>query len=279
MLKRNKFSITYPESSVKYTNLFKGVHDQVHVQMPSLNINHEDLVFPESINIHMFAERFLHLPFKGLLGDGSNFKKLTLDFTNKTGEFGTIYSEKFVGSKEAFEDQNCNFILMKPGERAFIPQDAIVVEKKPIRECAVRSLFVLGKTSFSGEIPSGPGHIPEGKVTLSMTSLGSNKPKDIFNVIMSRNEEILDEISEIFKSDWFNKKLVDNDNVCYLEGKYFPQLNVISDICPNLYIKLNTADDYNSNQYITLRVVTTDGFQEAVEKVRMNFRKLKLTEA
>lgn len=278
MLKRNKFSITYPEATVKYINLFKGVHDQVLVQMPRINIDHDDIIFPESMSIHMFAERFLHLPFKGLLGDGSNYSKLSLDFTNKTEEFGTIYSDKFTGAKEAFEDQNCNFIMMKPGERAFIPQDAVVVERKPIRECAVRSLFVLGKITFSGSIPSGPGDVPEGTVSMAMTSLGSLKPKDIFKAIMDRNEEILDEISEIFKSDWFAKKLADNDNVCTLEGKFFPQLNVISDICPNLYIKLNTADDFNSNQYITLRVITTEGFQDAIEKVRSNFRKIKLVE-
>jgi hypothetical protein len=200
---------------------------------------------------------------------------LSIDFTNKTEEFGTIYSSKFTGAKEAFEDQNCNFIMMKPGERAFIPQDAILVEKKPIRECAVRSLFILGKITFSGSTPSGPGDVPSGAVSVAMTTLGSLKPKDVFKAVMDRNEEILDELSDIFKSEQFNKKLADNDNVYYLEGKYFPQLNVISDICPNLYIKLNTADDFNSNQYITLRVVTTEGFTDAIEKVRANFRKIK----
>jgi hypothetical protein len=100
---------------------------------------------------------------------------------------------------------------------------------------------------------------------------GLNSPSKTESLVQA----ILDELSDIFKSEQFNKKLADNDNVYYLEGKYFPQLNVISDICPNLYIKLNTADDFNSNQYITLRVVTTEGFTDAIEKVRANFRKIK----
>lgn len=267
MLPRKYFSITYPEVTPKYTNLYKCVHDQLIVNMPSIDIDKKSgLIYPESINIHMLAERFLHLPFKGLL-DLENIKRyntLSLDFVNTIDEPGTIYAEKFTGAKEAFNSpETANFIAMRPGDRIYIPQEAIKVEQRPIRDCSVRSLAILSKAEI------GPSSFSQ-----EFYTIGAVTPKEIHEAILKKNEEILKELETLFKSKEFREKLAVNDKTCYLEGKYFPQLNVIADVDTNLFPKLNTSADFDSNQYIVMKIASLDTVQESIDTVRVNFAKL-----
>lgn len=268
MLSRKFFSVTYPEVTPKYTNLYKCVHDQLIVNMPSIDIDKKSgLVHPDSINIHMLAERFLHLPFKGLL-DLENIKRyntLSLDFVNTTDKPGTVYAEKFTGAKEAFNaPETANFIAMRSGDRIHIPQEAIKVEQKPIRECSVRSLAILSKATI----------VPETSFTQEFYTIGAVTPKEVHDAILKRNEEILKELETLFKSKEFREKLAVNEGTCYLEGKYFSQLNVIADVDTHLFPKLNTSADFNSNQYIVMKVASLDTVQESIDTVRANFAKL-----
>ena len=305
MLSRHPFSVTYPEATTKYTNLFLCVHDQLIVDCPRLDIDTKlGLIFPESINIHFLAERFLQLPFKSTLGGApsgapsgtasgapsgtkSGAQKLSIDFTNTTEEFGCVYTNRFANGKDVFDDLNCNFIRLAPGERIVIPEGAILVERKPIRECAVRSQLILGKielgatAGFNGPQgirgPVAPASKDKGtgKTVYNFFTIGSTKPKVVFDEIVKRNGEILDELAAMFRSEVFAKKLADNGNVFHLEGKFFPQLNVIADLDPNIFVELNTSDDFKSSRYITIRVVSLDNVVEAIEQVRTNFKKLK----
>lgn len=289
MLSRHPFSVTYPEATTKYTNLFLCVHDQLIVDCPRLDIDTKlGLIFPESINIHFLAERFLQLPFKSTLGGApSEAKKLSIDFTNTTEEFGCVYTNRFANGKDVFDDLNCNFIRLAPGERIVIPEGAILVERKPIRECAVRSQLILGKielgatAGFNGPQgirgPVAPASKDKGtgKTVYNFFTIGSTKPKVVFDEIVKRNGEILDELAAMFRSEVFAKKLADNGNFFHLEGKFFPQLNVIADLDPNIFVELNTSDDFKSSRYITIRVVSLDNVVEAIEQVRTNFKKLK----
>ena len=96
---------------------------------------------------------------------------------------------------------------------------------------------------------------------------------DVLNTIEGL-EEILKELETLFKSKEFREKLAVNDKTCYLEGKYFPQLNVIADVDTNLFPKLNTSADFDSNQYIVMKIASLDTVQESIDTVRVNFAKL-----